>query len=101
MDNNIFPLPFNIHLAFTCIAFIIFIFQYSRKKRTYQILMAIAFPLTFLLYINTSNLWHYCVGALELIIIISAIISSIMDRKKLKAAEQQENTETNEETKEV
>ncbi len=90
MDENLFPLPFNLHLALICIAFIFFIFQYSRKKRAYQIIMAVSFPTTLLLYLNESNTWRYCVGIIELCLLIAAIVSTIIDRikrKKLKNAE--------------
>lgn len=93
MDNNIFPLPFYIHLAFICIAFIIFIFQYSRKKRNYQLIMAIAFPITFLLYLNTGKIWHYSICIIELTLLIGAIVSVILDKKKLKSQKAEESKE--------
>lgn len=97
MDNNIFPLPFNIHLAFVCIAFILFIFQFSRKKRTYQIIMAAAVCVSLLLYLNPGSTWHYCIGVFELLFFIGAIVSVILDKKKAKTEktdEKQENSES-------
>ena len=97
MDNNIFPLPFNIHLAFVCIAFILFIFQFSRKKRTYQMIMAVAVCASLLLYLNSGITWHYCIGVCELVLFITAIVSVILDKRKAKAEkadEKQENSES-------
>lgn len=85
MENTVFPLPFEIHLIFVCIAIVLFIFRYATCKRTYQLLIGIAAAATLLLYINTSKLWFNIVGIAELALIIAAIVSSVLDRKKLKA----------------
>ncbi len=94
MDENLFPLPFNLHLALICISFVFFIFQFTRKKRTYQIIMAISFPATLLLYFNTSNTWRYCIGILELGLFIAAIVSVIADKIKKKKSETAENIQS-------
>lgn len=103
MDINVFPLPFNIHLIFVILAVILFAVQYYRCRRTYQLLVMIAIPATLLLYINESTAWHYTMGAVEAILLIAAIGSSVWDgikarreRKALQAAEGEtsETTET-------
>ena len=95
MDINVFPLPFNIHLIFVILAVALFAFQYYRCRRTYQLLIMIAVPVTLLLYINESTAWHYAIGAVEAILIIGAIVTSVFDgirarreKKALKAAEE-------------
>ena len=86
-SNNIFPLSFEIHLAFVCIAIVFFIFRFAKNKRVYQMLMTVAVFLTLLLYVNTSKLWYYCVGFAELGLMAASIVSAIIDKKKLKAAQ--------------
>ncbi len=91
MDISVFPLPFNIHLGFVILAVILFAVQYYRCRRTYQLLTLIAIPLTLLLYINESTAWHYTIGAVEAILLLAAIISSVIDgiknRREIKALE--------------
>lgn len=94
MDENLFPLPFNLHLALICIAFVFFIFQYTRKKRAYQLIMAISFPATLLLYLNESNIWRYCVGVLELGFFVAAIASVIAEKIKKRAEKKTEAAES-------
>ncbi|MBQ3566403.1 MAG: hypothetical protein IJA12_04410 [Oscillospiraceae bacterium] len=84
MENNVFPLPFEIHLVFVCIAIVLFIFRYASCRRMYQLLICIAAAATLLLYMNTSKLWFNIVGIIELALMIGALVSSILDRKKLK-----------------
>ena len=104
MDISVFPLPFNIHLGFVILAVILFAVQYYRCRRTYQLLIMIAIPATLLLYINESTAWHYTIGAVEAVLLLAAIISSVLDgikaRRERKALESTagssaaENTDT-------
>ena len=55
MNNNIFPLPFWAHLVFVILAFALFMVQYVRVRKLYQILMAAAVVVSMLIYVNTSS----------------------------------------------
>ncbi len=90
MDNNIFPLPFGIHLVFVCIAIVLFIVRFAREKRLYQALMGVAVALTLLLYMNTSKVWYNILGVIELVLIVSAFVSTIKDKKKIKTEKTEE-----------
>ncbi len=96
MENTVFPLPFEIHLIFVCIAIVLFIFRFATTKRTYQLLMGIAIAATLLLYVNTGRTWFSCVGVIELVLIIASIISIIQDKRKLKAQKAEEESEKEE-----
>ena len=95
MENAVFPLPFEIHLIFVCVAIILFIFRFATQRRTYQLLMGSAIAASLLLYVNTGRTWFMCVGVIELVLIVGAIVSSIMDSRKRKAkkAAEAENEE--------
>lgn len=84
MSNNIFPLPFTVHLIFSCVAFLFFIFQYTRVKRKYQLIMAVTVPLTLLLYVNTGKTWFYTIGIAEFVLLIAALVTSIIEKNKEK-----------------
>jgi len=75
MNTNIFPLPFSAHLIFSIFAFVIFMFQFIRVRRPYQLLMAAAVPATLLIYVNDSKAWFYGIGIAEAIFIIASLVS--------------------------
>ncbi len=83
MNTNIFPLPFSAHLIFSIFAFVIFMFQFIRVRRPYQLLMAAAVPL--LIYVNDSKAWFYGIGIAEAIFIIASLVSVFISRKSKKA----------------
>lgn len=98
MSNNVFPLPFEIHLAFVIIAIAVFSVRFMMKKRSYQIIMSAAVALTLFLHDGISKTMYNCVGVSIFILIIGAFVSCIIDRKKLKAMNANENGENNEDT---
>ena len=85
MNTNIFPLPFSAHLIFSIFAFVIFMFQFIRVRRPYQLLMAAAVPATLLIYVNDSKAWFYGIGIAEAIFIIASLVSVFISKKKKKA----------------
>ncbi|MGN0613775.1 MAG: hypothetical protein ACI4JB_07710 [Porcipelethomonas sp.] len=99
-SSNIFPLSFEIHLAFVCIAIVFFIFRFARTRRLYQIFVTVAVFLTLLLYVNSGKLWYYCVGFAELGLMLAALVSAVIDRRKLKAAQGAEAGNTADNTEE-
>lgn len=93
MDISVFPLPFSMHLIFSVLALALFLYQYSRQRRLYQLLMAVAIPATLLLYVNSSVTWHYCVGMLELVLIVAAVVSSVVDSIRNRALKKAGNAD--------
>lgn len=86
MNNNIFPLPFWAHLVFVILAFALFMVQYVRVRKLYQILMAAAVVVSMLIYVNTSKLWIGIVGAVEAVLLAASLVSSIIQNHQAKAA---------------
>lgn len=84
MNNNIFPLPFSLHLIFVILAFALFIIQYVRVRRLYQIIIAVAVAASMLIYASTSKIWINAVGIIETVLLITALVSSIIDGRKAK-----------------
>ena len=97
MNNNIFPLPFWAHLIFVILAFALFIIQYVRVRRLYQIIIAAAIAASMLIYASTSKIWISIIGIAEAVLLAAALVSSIIDgrkAKKLKAEQSGEHMET-------
>ena len=92
-NNNIFPLPFTAHLVFSCIAFLFFIIQFARVKHKHQLIMAVAVPATLLLYVNSNKTWFYIIGFGELILLIAALITAIIEKRKEKALAAEQTVE--------
>lgn len=98
MSNNIFPLPFEIHLAFVIIAILVFSVRFMMKKRSYQIIMSAAVALTLFLHDGISKAMYNGIGVSIFILIIAAFVSCIIDRKKLKAVNAAEKSDSDEDT---
>lgn len=76
MTSQLFPLPFKTHLIFGIICIIFFMFQYYRLKYRYELYMAIAVAMTFLLYVSDSNALFTAVGITEGVLMLLALISA-------------------------
>lgn len=85
MNTNIFPLPFSAHLIFSIFAFAVFLFQFIRVRRPYQLMMAAAIPATLLIYVNDSKAWFYGIGIAEAVLIIASVVSVFISGKSKKA----------------
>ncbi len=86
MNSNIFPLPFYAHLVFCLVSFAVFMFQFVRVRKPYQIIMAAAIPATLLIYLNESRTWFYIVGIAEAVLIAAAIVTLFLGKKNKKNA---------------
>lgn len=60
--------------------------------------MAVAVPATLLLYVNSSKTWFYIIGFGELILLIAALITAIIDKRKEKALAAEHSNEISEES---
>lgn len=89
---SIFPFPEWMHYPFIIIGFLFFIISFAKQKRPYQLIFAIAIPLTIVLKFLTEKerTLFYIIGAIEAVLVLLAIITSIIFRPKkdeAKAAE--------------
>ncbi len=103
-STSLFPFPFHIHIIFTCLALVFFIIQYSKEKKPYQLLMAIAIPVSLAIWLSDSKILFYIVGIAELILLSAALVTSIVgyiknkgnDTESASAEEKKSDDEENE-----
>ncbi|MGN0620761.1 MAG: hypothetical protein ACI4I9_02735 [Porcipelethomonas sp.] len=91
MNSNIFPLPFSAHLIFCLIAFAVFLLQFIRVRRIYQLIVAVAVPATLLIYLSESRTWFYAVGIAEAVFLIAAVVSAVLEKKNKPEEAETEN----------
>lgn len=84
MENpSFFPFPFPLHLGFSIIAFAFLIFRFVTNKKPYQLIMAIAIPLSLVLHLpSATRTLYYIIGLIELILIIVALVTSYIFKDK-------------------
>ena len=88
MNESIFPVSETRHLIFCIIACVFFLLQFLRTKRWHQLILAVAIPLSMLVYIDPeSKALFYGVGIAELVLLTAALVIGIVQGKKI---EQQE-----------
>lgn len=85
--TNLFPFPFKFHLIFSILAFVFFVFMFIRERKVYQAILGIAIPFSLCLWISESRTLFQIVGLIELVLIIAALISSIISKKKRSSAQ--------------
>ncbi len=97
MENpSFFPFPFPLHLAFSIIAFAFLIFRFVTNKKPYQLIMAIAIPLSLILWIPSANMTlYYITGLIETILIVAAFVTSLIFKDKT-TPETDKNSESDE-----
>ena len=95
---GLFPFPFPMHLIFSIIALLFFIFRFSSEKQPYQLIMAIAVPFSLIIWVaDTNRFMFYFMGAVELILLAVALVTSIIGAKKQKPAENGDGNKSDEE----
>lgn len=81
-NPTIFPFPFQLHLALAVISVIFFSYRFAVQKKPFQLIFAIAVPLSLLLWVSNNKTLFYTVGIIELILIITALFTSIFVKPK-------------------
>ena len=80
---NLFPFPFKFHLVVVIISFIFFAVSFIRYKKPYQLIFAIAVPLSLLIWkVGDNKSMFYIIGAIEFALILIAFITAIIFRPK-------------------
>lgn len=77
-NPSLFPFPFHMHLIFACIGAVFFAYRFFTQKRPFQIIMAVAIPLSLLVWISESRMLFYGVGIAEAVLIIAAAVVSLI-----------------------
>ena len=90
---TLFPFPMGMYVVFCIVATAFFIFRFVKEKAPYQIIMAVAIPLSLLIGYSNSKTLFYIMGVVEAVLIISAFVSSIVCKRK-KPVETPEETST-------
>lgn len=94
---SLFPFPIKFHIVFACIALIFFAYRFATDKKPYQLIFAIAIPFSLMIWLSDVKGYFYLIGAIELIMIIAALVTSIVCKPKEKAESAAEKTESAEE----
>ena len=95
METIIFPIGQDKHLIFCILATLLFVLQFLRTKRWYQLVMAIAIPASMLIYVQPENKYiYYAVGVLEAVLLLLALILNIVQSAKTAKAEKLAKAET-------
>lgn len=92
-NANLFPFPFGLHLIFCTIALIFFGWRFSVQKKPFQLIFAIAVPLSLAIWLNDSKNWFYIIGLTELILILAAFVSCFIFKGKDTEENIAENTD--------
>ncbi len=81
-EPGVFPFPLGMHLAFVIIGTLFFLYRFSREKLPYQMILAIAIPVSLILQLSENRTLFYAVGAAELVLLLAALITSFIFKKK-------------------
>ncbi len=84
---NLFPFPFNMHLIFSALALVFFIYRFITQKKPFQLILAIAIPLSMTIWISENRTWFYTLGLIELILLVIAFVTSLIFKDKTPAKE--------------
>ena len=79
---SIFPFGFSMHIALAIISVIFFAYRFATQKRPFQLIFAIAVPLSLALWISDNKTLFYCIGLIEFILILAALISTYVCKPK-------------------
>jgi hypothetical protein len=78
---TLFPFPFGMHLCFALISLVFFVYRFVTDKRPYQLILAIAIPLSLTIWLSENRKLFYIIGAVELVLLIAALVTSIVIKK--------------------
>lgn len=81
-EPALFPFPLGLYAIFCVVALAFFVYRFVKEKAPYQIIMAIAIPFSLLIGLSNGKTLFYLVGIVELILLLSALVLSIVCKKK-------------------
>lgn len=97
---TLFPFPMGLYVVFCIIATAFFVFRFVKEKQPYQIIMAVAIPLSLLIGYSNGKTLFYIMGIVEAVLLLSAFVSALICSKK-KPAEIPEETPTESEEEQL
>ena len=78
-EPTLFPFPLSFHIAFVCIGVVFFVFRFLKLRKPYQIILAAAMFCSLALPVSEGNKGlFYLVGAVEALLLIAALVTSIV-----------------------
>lgn len=79
---SIFPFGFTMHIALAIISVIFFSYRFAVQKKPFQLIFAIAVPISLALWISDNKTLFYIIGLIELVLILAALISTFVCKPK-------------------
>jgi hypothetical protein len=79
---SIFPFGFTMHISLVIISVIFFAYRFAVQKKPFQLIFAIAPPISLLLWVSENKTLFYTVGLIEFILIFAALISTFVCKPK-------------------
>ncbi|MBR6717152.1 MAG: hypothetical protein IKI77_02275 [Oscillospiraceae bacterium] len=88
MERTLFTISMEKHIIFCIIAVVFFLLQFLRTKRLYQLILAIAVPVSMVIYLAPENdTVFYGVGIAEAVLLVLAFFANIIQNRKAAKAE--------------
>ena len=81
-NPTIFPFPSWMLIGVAVLSLIFFGYRFAVQKKPFQLIFAIAVPLSLLLWVSNNKTLFYTVGIIELILIVTALFTSIFVKPK-------------------
>lgn len=92
---SLFPFPLPMHIGLGVFAFLFLILRFAKEKYPYQLIIAVAAPLSLFIHISNEKSWFYFIGVVEGILLLAAFISTfIVKRPKEESKEKKTAEET-------
>jgi type IV secretory pathway TraG/TraD family ATPase VirD4 len=93
-NPTIFPFPFAMHITLAVISVIFFTYRFMVQKRPFQLIFAIAVPLSLILWLPAhwtelqkyNKTIFYTIGAIECALILLALVTTFICKPKKEEA---------------
>lgn len=82
-NPSLFPFPFKMHLIFGIFGAVFFAYRFFTQKRPFQLIMAVAIPLSLIVWLSESKTLFYGLGIAEAILILAAVVTSFIFKAPL------------------
>ena len=73
------------------------IFRFVKEKKPYQLIMAIAFPISLIIWTSENKTLFYTIGIIEAVLMLTAFVSSILFKKPKETSAAEPSEEEKEE----
>lgn len=76
-NTNLFPFPLWLHLSIGIFGFFFMGARFIKQKKPFQLVYAVAIPFSMTIWLSDSRSWFYTLGAIELVLIVLAMILGV------------------------